>query len=164
MPQQGLLGNWIVTLEGPEKRYIQGHRFLDWYKKQAGTVDTINKIINIAITGNIHWTFTMGHTCAMCVLPHVISFGSSRWTVLGSILTSSPSALSLVIPRVNYMPLTPNSSRPDFSSKPQTHLSTAFTWMSQIQHIQNSLLIPLQKLLYLLPSPAQPSGCSGQNP
>lgn len=146
------------------KKNIQGHHFLDWYKKQAGTMHTINKIINIAITGNIHWTSTMCHTCAMCVLPYVISFGSSSWTVLGSIFTSSPSALSLVIPRDHYMPLTPNFSRPDFSSKPQTHPSAAFTWMSQIQHIPNSLLTPLQKLLYLLPSAAQPSSCSGQNP
>ena len=79
------------------------------------------------------------------------------------ILTSSPSAVPLVVPHVNHVPLTPNFSRPDFSSKPQTHTPTASTWMSQTQHIENSLLIHLQKLLYFPPSPDQPSLCSGQN-
>ena len=44
----------------------------------------MNKIKNIAIRGNMHWTLTMCHTWAICVGLYVISFGSSDWSIQGS--------------------------------------------------------------------------------
>lgn len=117
--------------------------------------------------GHQRWhALTRCHTCATGALLYVISSHLALHTGASwahSIFTASPSAVPLVIPHVSHMPLTPNFSRPDFSSKPQTHIPTASTWMSQTQHIKNSLLICLQKLLYFPPSPDQPSLCSGQN-
>ena len=126
-------------------------------------MDTMNKIKNTALRGDTHGTLTVTHVprvlCSMS--SHSALHTAASWA--HSISTSSLSAVPLVIPHVNHMPLTPNFSRPDFSSKPQTRIPTASTWMSQTQHIENSLLIRLQKLLYFPPSPDQPSLCSGQN-
>ena len=58
------------------------------------------------------------------VSSHLALHTGASWA--HSIFTSSLSAVPLVIPHVNHMPLTPNFSRPDFSSKPQTHIPTAF--------------------------------------
>lgn len=109
------------------------------------------------ITGNILGPFSVCRTRRMCALPFVISFALNAGLSWAQplVFTSSPSTFALVIPHVSYMPPTPTFSRLYFSPKLQTHVSTASTWMWQIQHVQNSLLISLQKLLFLLASPTQ---------
>lgn len=126
-------------------------------------MDTMNKIRNTALRGAMHWSLTLCHTRASCALLCVISFGSSHWSILGSFdfhlfsvgsplgdPTCQPYATNSQLLQARLLFQTPNS---------HTHC----LWMSQTQHVENSLLICLQKLLYFPPSPDQPSLWSGQN-
>ena len=126
-------------------------------------MDIMNKIKNIAIRGNMHWTLTMCYTWAICAGLYVISVGSSDWSIQGSFdshlfsvcsplggATCQPCATNSQLLQTRLLFQTPNS---------HTHC----LHLDVTNSAHRKLLIRLQKLLYFPPYPDQPSLCSGQN-
>lgn len=98
-------------------------------------MDPINIIKIIAIMGDIHWTFTMCHTCitcsAMCYLIWLLMLncpGLSPWS--SPLLCLYPSWWYHMSAICHQLPTSPDLQTP----KLQTHISTASTWMSNRSH------------------------------